>query len=265
MYNAGAAFKIEMLQPSRTFECKVTIGTKIYTNADVISINIDGNLQGSGSYTIGNAISQSCDIVFRNNGNVAIDSNTVNVEIGLLVNGAFVYIPMGVFNVDDYNQNDFTITIKCFDNMIKLEKKFTTAITGTTTANIDLLNEVITQTGVSLDTSITYNSILVPTKEYTCREIVSYIASASGYNAIIGRNGKLKFIGLTSSNTYLTKNNYFDFELDKNQFIIKKFSFIHILFFTGKILSPKKKSYKNGLKERISVRPSGHYLHCLFR
>lgn len=216
----------ELLSPSRSFECEVKVGTHTYTNNDVVSIDLDGDLQANGSYTIGNAISQSCDIVFRNNGNVVIDSDSITVGIWFILNGAKVqYFPLGVFNVDDYNQNDFTITVKCFDNMIKFEDKFEvpSSIAGTTTDTVSLLNAVLAQTGISFSYPIpSAIPMLVPTKEYTCRQIVGYIASALGLNAIITRDGRLKFIGLTSSGLEVTTSNYFKFDLDKNIFTIKK-------------------------------------------
>lgn len=46
----------------------------------------------------------------------------IRIEYGILINGDYEIIPLGIYNVDDFTDNDDeTITIKALDNMIKFE------------------------------------------------------------------------------------------------------------------------------------------------
>lgn len=94
MYTTSTDFKTVINNPSRKFECKVVCGSKTYTNINIANINITGSLQPSG-YTVGSAISQKTTFKFINDGTVTFPSNTISLEIGLLVNGSYEYIPIG--------------------------------------------------------------------------------------------------------------------------------------------------------------------------
>lgn len=134
-----------------------------------------------------------------NNMMVSVLNNT-NV-VNLMPN--FETIPIGTYNVDDYNDNDGkTTTIKALDNMIKFDaddgyydaseliKKKGYATLG------EIAQDICDKKGVELgSTSFLHSNkkIYVYDNEVTAREYISYIAEQANCFAVIGRDGKLYF------------------------------------------------------------------------
>lgn len=134
-----------------------------------------------------------------NNMMVSVLNNT-NV-VNLMPN--FETIPIGTYNVDDYNDNDGkTTTIKALDDMIKFDaddgyydaseliKKKGYATLG------EIAQDICDKKGVELgSTSFLHSNkkIYVYDNEVTAREYISYIAEQANCFAVIGRDGKLYF------------------------------------------------------------------------
>lgn len=134
-----------------------------------------------------------------NNMMVSVLNNT-NV-VNLMPN--FETIPIGTYNVDDYNDNDGkTTTIKALDNMINFDtddgyydaseliKKKGYATFG------EIAQDICDKKGVELgSTSFLHSNkkIYVYDNEVTAREYISYIAEQANCFAVIGRDGKLYF------------------------------------------------------------------------
>ena len=55
MQNISESYLLEIKKPSRSFECRVTIGDNIYTNSDIINITIE-DVQPSDGFNIGTAV-----------------------------------------------------------------------------------------------------------------------------------------------------------------------------------------------------------------
>ena len=228
MYTTSTDFKTVINNPSRKFECKVVCGSKTYTNVNIANINITGSLQPSG-YTIGSAISQKATFKFINDGNVTFPSNTISLQIGLLVNGSYEYIPIGSYTMDSHDSDDYTITVIAYDNMIKLENKYN----GSATTLRALAQEVCSACGVTLadSGSIPTTTITAPTSgKYTCRELMGYIVGCCCGNAVIDRTGALKVqkLNLSTINKQVTTDNWFTY---KNQDMI--FSIEQLICDTG--------------------------------
>ena len=52
MQNTSADYKLEINKPSRSFECKVTIGNNIYNNEDIVDIILDYPQASDGFTTV---------------------------------------------------------------------------------------------------------------------------------------------------------------------------------------------------------------------
>lgn len=210
MYTTSADFKTVINNPSRKFECKAICGDKTYTNTNIVSINITGSLQPSG-YTIGSAISQKATFKFINNGQVTFPSNTISLEIGLLVNGTYEYVPFGNYNIDDHSADDYTITVTAYDNMTKLEQMYT----GTGTTLRAIAQEICTNCGVTLGSTIPTTTVTTPSSgKYTNREVIGYIAGCMCGNAVIDRTGQLiiQKLNLSTINKEVTTDNWFTYK-----------------------------------------------------
>lgn len=115
---------------------------------------------------------------------------------------SFEMIPLGIYNVDDYTDNDDnTITIKALDNMIKFEFKYdgreliSKGEKGEATL-LQVTQDICKKAGVGLSSTSFLNSdkkVAVYDNTVTAREYIGYIAESAGGFACIDRKGKLCF------------------------------------------------------------------------
>ena len=115
-------------------------------------------------------------------------------------NSSFEMIPIGIYNVDDYTDNDDnTITIKALDNMIKFEFNYNgkELIDKKNEATLlEVAQDICNKAGVELGSTSFLNSdkkVSVYDNTVTARKYLSYIAESAGCFACIDRKGKLCF------------------------------------------------------------------------
>ena len=110
-------------------------------------------------------------------------------------NTSFEMIPIGIFNVDDWTDNDDnTLTIKCIDNMSKFEFNYDGSSLTYPATLLEILEDICNKAGVGLGSTSFLNSdteISVYDNTITAREYLSYISECAGGFAFIGRDGKL--------------------------------------------------------------------------
>lgn len=213
MYTTSNEYKNANLQPYRQFESRITIGNRIITNEEVVSINLQQSIQQEATFTIGNTISSSLNLTFLHNDIETSDREIINVEIGLLANSDYEYIPLGIYNIDLCNSNDTTTIITAYDNMVKFDISYEENSSQPTVHSV--INRLSELTGVEFaETLSNYNNYnVVSLSGYSCREVLGFVAGTLGCNATIDRQGKFKFINIfkTSSLTISNENylNYF--------------------------------------------------------
>lgn len=112
---------------------------------------------------------------------------------------SFEMIPIGIYNVDDYTDNDDnTITIKALDNMIKFEFNYdgSELISKGEATLLEVAQDICKKAGVELNSTLFLNSdkkVAVYDNTVTAREYISYIAESAGGFACIDRKGRLCF------------------------------------------------------------------------
>ena len=112
---------------------------------------------------------------------------------------SFEMIPIGIYNVDDYTDNDDnTITIKALDNMIKFEFNYdgSELISKSEATLLEVAQDICKKAGVELNSTSFLNSdkkVAVYDNTVTARKYISYIAESAGGFACIDRKGKLCF------------------------------------------------------------------------
>ena len=221
MQNTSADYKLEINKPSRLFECKVTIGNNIYTNEDIVDIILDYP-QPSDGFTIGNTISQTLDLTLINRGDIIYSTSQVKVEIGLKIEDRIEYIPMGIFNIDDIEKTDYTTKFTCYDNMIKFETAYFSELSDKPTLK-QVVNELVKITGIQFEGSLPAYTVS-KLGGFSCREILSYVASICGGNALITRSGKFTIKGLNEVAKTINGDNYFDFKREEVKYKAGKIS-----------------------------------------
>lgn len=193
MQNTTSDYKLEIAKDNIEVNAKIIIGNNVYTSQDVTNLVLEYT-QSQEGFTIGNTLSQSLDLTLLNRGDIIYSTSQIKLEIGLKIGDKYEYIPMGVFNIDDVVKTDYTTKFTCYDNMIKFEKTFKTNL-GDTLKLQQVVNELTRITGVEFTGSLP-NYTVSKLEGFTCREVLSYVASICGGNAIITRDGKFTIKGL---------------------------------------------------------------------
>lgn len=221
MYITSEDYKLEIKKPSRSFECKITIGNNIYTNDDIVDIILETIQPGEG-FSIGNTPSQTLDLTLLNRGDNVYSTSQVKVEIGLNIGPTIEYILLGLFNIDDIEKTDYTTKIIAYDNMIRFETAYFSNLTYP--ANLQqVVNELATKTGVQFTGSLpAYTAKKL--EGFTCREILGYVSSLCGGNAVITRDGKFTIVTPKNIDYSITPDNYIDYKREEVKYKIGKVS-----------------------------------------
>ena len=229
MYTTSNEYKNANLQPYRQFESRITIGNRIITNEEVVSINLQQSIQQEATFTIGNTISSSLNLTYLHNDIEVSDREIINLEIGLLVNSDYEYIPLGVYNIDLCNSNDTTTIITAYDNMVKFDISYKENNSQPTVHSV--INRLSELTGIEFAGTLSnYNNYnLVSLSGYSCREVLGFVAGVLGCNAIIDREGKFKFINISkTSSLTITNENYSNYFRQSKLYKISKTFMLNI-------------------------------------
>lgn len=221
MQNTTADYKLEINKPSRSFECKITIGDNIYKNEDLVNLTLEYTQPQEG-FAIGNTISQSLDLTLLNRGDIIYSTSQIKVEIGLKIGSTIEYILMGIFNIDDIEKTDYTTKFTAFDNMIKFETAYFSSLGDKPTLQ-QVVNELSRKTGVEFTGSLpayTVNKL----DGFSCREVLSYVASICGGNAFITRDGKFTIKSLSEVEKAIDGSNYFNYKREEVKYKIGQIS-----------------------------------------
>lgn len=222
MQNTSTLFKTKIKEASRQFQCKITIGDRIFTNEDIVDVKIDGNIQPQDSFMIGSTSSTTLDLTLLNKGDTIYSTNQIKVELGLNTGSTIEYILMGYYNIDDIVKTDYTIKFTAFDNMIKFETPYFSDLGENATLQ-QIVNELASKTGVQFTGSLPSYTVK-KLEGFTCREVLGYVASLCGGNALITREGKFTIVILEDINYSIDTNNYFDYKREEVKYKISKVS-----------------------------------------
>ena len=221
MQNTTANYKLEINKPSREFECKITIGNNIYNNDELVNLTLE-HTQPQEGFSIGNTISQSLDLTLLNRGDIIYSTSQIKVEIGLKIGSTIEYILMGIFNIDDIEKTDYTTKFTAYDNMIKFETPYFSSLGDKPTLK-QVVNELSKITGIEFIGSLP-NYTVSKLEGFTCREVLSYVASICGGNAVITRDGKFTIKSLSEIKKSIDGNNYFEYKKEEIKYKIGKIS-----------------------------------------
>ncbi|NWK12776.1 hypothetical protein HXZ52_16565, partial [Clostridium cadaveris] len=222
MQTTSTEYKTKIKEASRQFQCKITIGDRVFTNEDIVDVKIDGNIQPQDSFMIGSTSSTTLDLTLLNKGDTIYSTNQIKVEIGLNIGSTIEYILMGYYNIDDIVKTDYTIKFTAFDNMIKFETPYFSDLGENATLQ-QIVNELASKTGVQFTGSLPSYTVK-KLEGFTCREVLSYVASLCGGNALINREGKFTIVVPKDINYSIDTSNYFDYKREEVTYKIGKIS-----------------------------------------
>ena len=209
MYAVSSGYRNVIYSGDARHKLKVFFGATELQNADnyceklTVKPRIIPN--SAKSFALNNFVSKEAELILHN-----IDLEDVvepiTISIGTLVENAYEYVPIGIFNISDKPTTDKDkTTIKLYDNAIKfdfnyngkdlIEEKQAGGLEGAT--RLEVLLDICEQAGVTTQiSSFLGSSEIVATWDntITARTYISFLAEQSGAIATIDRSGELIFI-----------------------------------------------------------------------
>ena len=204
MYAVSDRYKEKILEPIRKFESEIKIGNITLTNDEVMSFNIEQSIQQDATFSIGNTISTSFNLVFFHNNILSVnDEDLIKVKLGLKIDeNTIEYVPLGHFNIDSMQMNDSTTSITAYDNMVKFEVAYIENSNNPTIYTVIKRLEKLTGIEFGGDLEKYKNYSLSVLQNYSCREVLGFIAGVLGANAVVNREGKFDFVSISSNVIY---------------------------------------------------------------
>lgn len=232
MYQASEQFNTDILGDNRTFRAKLKSGGTEITSG-IISIKQYAQ-SASETITIGGAMSAYAEIQMWKP-DVQLEGNEVEISIGLIVDGALEYVPLGLYTVQKPEDDDGVIRFVGYD---RIQSKMGGAYFSELAYPADgksVLAEISSKTGVPIDTSSLPDGIMIsqravvseagvdddgneitsttytnPFDGYTYREALGYIAMLYCKFATVDRAGTVVFRWYVDSSYTIGSNRYYD-------------------------------------------------------
>lgn len=215
MYSASATFNTKIKSNTRSLHWSgtITAGGNTYSlsDDDLISGSITRSIS-SQSLSIGTAYASTLSMEFILPGVSRYELYNGNIDVSVTLDGATDVIPMGKYIISEAMQTSDHITIKAYDNMVKLDN---VPFNPSSNTNIQTpyawLSDLCTACGVVLGSTSTQISALpngnrqtgfadAVSDVKTWRDVLGYLTAYLNAYAYIGRDGKL-YIGKYTANS----------------------------------------------------------------
>ena len=221
MLTTTSEYKTEILKTGRHFLNKIIINETEYTG--IKNFSYHGGTNSSDHISIGDAVSAYIEFTLTDYPSKMLTGQKATAYIGLQLSDSVEWIKMGVFHLDNPKRNGNYLDITAYDNFSLMEKGFYSDLSGNQKI-VNILDEQCNKIGISFvggDDDVYYDVDLL--KGSSVREAVAILAAYCGKNAIINRDGNLKFVWFDDSGVTLTDDYYNDtIEFDEEDTIIKR-------------------------------------------
>lgn len=172
---------------------KITVDD-IEIEEDISDFRYNSMCNDYDSFSIGNTCSATVSFSIKNP-SVNLTNNEIKVYEGIDINGTIEYIKLGIFKVLKPNKDREVVNYECVDRMIYLMNMPYFSNLEVPTTDIDVLEEICSQVGIKLtNKNLVSHTISTVPEGYTRREIIAYMSSLQGKNAIINDEGNLELI-----------------------------------------------------------------------
>lgn len=221
MIPTSAAYKQAMNGP-RTFLAQVTVTfrdetVEVWDNSRLMSLSFEEATSDTGTFTVGSAIIGKLSLSVLNHDDAYSELDFIDavmqVKIGVETANGTEYMNRGIFTVDTARADSGAILITALDNLSKMDIPYQTASKLTYPATLDqIYRDACTSCGVYPATVGFLNDDFVvqnrPTEDYTCREILSAVATMAGCFAKADRNGEIMLGWYDGLKELLSKEDY---------------------------------------------------------
>lgn len=189
------------------YDCRLKINNVQVPNSQIKTIKIsspiiDTTADTGSMFHIGTFISQTLEIEFKNLDGLTLTNNPlIELEVGLYINNAYEYIPIGKYLIDELAENyQKTCTITCMDYALKFKSELDISQFFNQSGYIlasDLFEAICTYYGVDVGTYPSVNNnkeIRFYDSTLSGKQYIMYLAELFGGNAKIERDGSCSII-----------------------------------------------------------------------
>lgn len=208
MRSESAAFRRALASGRRDFslraELELSDGTQLtLTNSDLWedAFTIDDSVTSGSDFEIGAAVVNSATVGIENFDGRFSTYDFFDAKLTLYAGFAFdsntEWIKKGVFTVEEPTYSGEVITLKCLDNMAKLDKPYSGSNLTYPATLLQIVNDACSRCGLTLATQQfphrSYSVVLRPEDEaLTYREVVAWAAQIAGCFARCNADGQLE-------------------------------------------------------------------------
>ena len=190
MYQVDEDYKSKVYLPSTKHLLRLFINNVEIDKKYILGCKFSHSLFVNDEFALGSVTSKSVDLkLFK----TVVPENIESIYIVSGISGK--EIPIGYFNVEEkISEDDYTITLKCLDNMIKFEVNYDGSTLEYPCNLMTVLTDICNEVGVELGSTSFLNAdkeVAVYDNTVSARTYISYIAEQAGGFAFIGRDGKL--------------------------------------------------------------------------
>lgn len=244
MYQASKKFGDAIARSNRKFNTRLLENEKVL----VESVKNFTITSGAEEITIGSAVASYVQATIENKG-IALSGKEVSLEIGVEVDGAMEYMPMGLYTIQNPKIESNKVTFTAYDRLASRCNGAYYSKLGYPVDAVDILAEISTMTGVAIDTSTVQRGIQInqraiieegdyneeteesevittyvnPFDGYTYKETIGFIAGLFGKFAICGRTGMIEFRWYQDISYEIPSNIFYnDLQETEESFSIKR-------------------------------------------
>ena len=208
-YNVSNDYRTVVYSGDALYDCRLKINNVQVPNTQIQTIKIsspivDTTTDSGSMFHIGTFVSQTLEIKFRNLDGLTLTNNPdIDLEIGMYVDNAYEYVPIGKYIIDELAENyQETCSITCMDYAVKFKPQLDIHQFFNDSDYIlasDLFRAICNYYGVSVGTYPNVNNdkrIYTYDSTISGKQYVMYLAELFGGNAKIERNGSCSIIPL---------------------------------------------------------------------
>lgn len=197
--------------PQRQVDAKFTLNNRVYTGAQLAKLDNDQAIVSGTSYTFGGAYVAGLTVEIKELVEGLMEMMPATAEIGISVDDAMEYKPIGQFFVKDIelDRNTNSTKLKLQDGFCKLNGEYQSRLSYPTTARA-VFSEICQICNISTKPMNIPDTIILGTKleKTSYREAIQYIAQLVGSYAIFNRKGQLEFRNIQKLSYRVNRDNY---------------------------------------------------------
>ena len=208
MYAVSDNYKNRIAENGRLFKGEVKVGETLFTDDDIISIELEESTTTGSNFEVGSIIANKLVVEIKTNKLLVYDGATVIPKLSLEVSeGSFETVPLGKFKVFKPTINKDRVTLECYDDMMKLEYGFFPKSQSDSISSF--IAQIKDKTGLDIKGVFPADTVTMPSG-ITYRQAIGHIASYLGKFARFNRDGSLELSGYRGSVSDVKAGNLID-------------------------------------------------------